>query len=498
MLALRSVKARALVPVGLLVFGCGDADYEGESAGAGYVDTITQEMTTKCGADKYQGPQGADVSKWQGDFNWTAAGVVFGFARVSDGLNYPDSWFDANWQKMKAAGILRGCYQFFRPAQDAVAQANMVVQKVGRLGTGDLPCVIDVEATDGQTPATVASRVQTWLDVVERGTGKKPIIYTGPYFWESNVRSTAFGGYPLWIAHYGPSCPSIPNGWSNWTFWQYCDGNTQYCSNGKGWDRNVFNGTLDELKGFAGQPAAPTYAAAYVTQSFPLASSALEMTSGDVIPSFITLKNVGTATWDSNTRLGTTEPRDRASAFADGSWLGPNRPAAVSGRVAPGESFQFDFSLRAPSAPGTYFEFFGVVQEGVTWFPTPPDNQLQAQILVREAEGSGGAAGAGAGGRAGAPGAAGAASGGAAGEMGSGGSAWGTGASANLGGTPGRAGTAGSDSGQATRVVGGEEDEGCACRAAGTASGSSKAGWVALLALLGWHARRRRRPAGKR
>lgn len=459
--------------------GCGD-DYEGESAGAGYeIGESSEALTKVCGAGKYTGPQGADVSKYQGNFDWNAAGVTFGYARISDGTTYIDSYFDSNWQKMKAAGVLRGAYQYFRPGQSATAQANMVVQKVGKLGAGDLPCVIDVEATDGQSAAAIASKVQTWLDIVEQGTGKRPVIYTGPYFWQDKVGSTAFGKYPLWIAHYGATCPSIPAPWTKWTFWQYCDGNTQYCSNGKGWDRDVFNGTDAELQAFAGGTVAPTYGASFVEQSFPLAVTALQMKAGETIPAFITLKNSGTAPWDSNTRLGTTEPRDRQSEFADSSWLAPNRPAAVTGTVAPGQSYKFTFNLHAPSTPGTYNEYFGVVQEGVTWFSDsgqggPPDNQLQAQIVVAEAEPTGGA-------------------GGSAGAAPTTGGDAGAGAGAGAGGAAGEPGTGGvaSGSGQQETHALGDEDEGCGCKLAGGSS-ERRSTPYALLAALGLFALRRR------
>jgi hypothetical protein len=142
------------------------------------------------------------------------------------------------------------------------------------------------------------------------------------------------------------------------------------------------------ISGYIGPVGLSTpYGASYVGQSFPLASTALKMVEGQTIPSYIELKNTGTKTWDSSTKLGTTQPRDRASVFADSSWLAPNRPAAVSGTVAPGGSFKFKFDLHAPDKPGTYHEFFGVVQEGVAWFSDPgqggpADNDLEVQIDV--------------------------------------------------------------------------------------------------------------------
>jgi hypothetical protein len=133
------------------------------------------------------------------------------------------------------------------------------------------------------------------------------------------------------------------------------------------------------------------YAASYVSQSFPLASTALTMVEGQTIPSFIELKNTGTKTWDSNTRLGTTQPRDRNSVFADSSWTSPSRPSSVTGTVAPGASYKFDFALHAPDKAGTYYEYFGVVQEGVAWFSDaaqggPADDMLEIQVKVIEPE----------------------------------------------------------------------------------------------------------------
>jgi lysozyme len=226
------------------------------SAGPENVGTTSEALTTVCGAKPSDPVQGRDVSIYQGNFDWQAqknAGVDFGYARISDGLGSIDSQFANNWSKMKAAGVLRGAYQFFEPGQDPVAQANMMVQKVGgMLGAGDLPCMIDVEATGGQSPGTIASRIQTWLDIVEKGTGRTPFIYTGAYFWQDYVQSANFGKYPLWIANYGATCPLVPNGWKTWLMWQYSDG-------GGSLDHDVFNGTLGQLQGYAAPPNTPPH-----------------------------------------------------------------------------------------------------------------------------------------------------------------------------------------------------------------------------------------------
>jgi GH25 family lysozyme M1 (1,4-beta-N-acetylmuramidase) len=255
---MRTTLRLSLLPLALplvtaLVPACG-------GAGTEPVGSSTQAVTEKCGASANGPVQGVDVSDYQGNFDWAAAHVKFGYAQVSDGLYSPDWSFDGNWSRMKNAGVLRGAYQFFEPEQDEVAQANMLIAKVGHLGPGDLPAMIDVEVTRGESPSTIGARVRTWLETVEKGTGLRPMIYTGSYFWEDDV-GTDLKEYPIWIAAYGPSCPSLPDdGWSNWTMWQYSDG-------GGSLDHDVFNGTPDQLKALSGSPPAPPTVVTHVGAS---------------------------------------------------------------------------------------------------------------------------------------------------------------------------------------------------------------------------------------
>jgi lysozyme len=331
--------------------------------------------------------EGIDVSYYQGTIDWNGvkgSGIAFAVTRISDGLNFPDTQFDRNWAAIKSAGLIRGAYQYFEPGQDELAQADKVVQKVGRLGAGDLPVQLDMEVTGGQPAATIVSKMKAWSDRVTAGTGKRPMVYTAKYFWNDNVGSTDFASYPLWVANYGVSCPNTPDAWSSWLIWQYGDNGTVAGISG-GVDVDRFNGTRADLEHFVG--TTPDYAAAYVSQSFPLASNGMTMTAGATVPAYIELRNVGAKTWDGSTRLATSDPRDRTSAFAAPNWLSPARLASVTGTVAPGATYRFQFDFRAPATPGTYEEFFGVVQEGVAWFSDPgeggpPDHQLENKIEV--------------------------------------------------------------------------------------------------------------------
>lgn len=450
--------------------------------------------------------KGLDVSSYQGSITWAsvkAAGNDFAIARISDGSAL-DSDFATNWAGMKAAGLIRGAYQYFEPGQDPTTQANIVISAVGKLGNGDLPVTADMEATGGQSAATIVAHLQTWVAAVEAGTGKTPMVYTASGYWNSSVGgSTAFGSLPLWVANWGVTCPSMPTGWSNWAFWQTSDTGSVSGISGAV-DLDEFNGSLAQLQSFAGGGTTTgdggtpgIYAATYVSQSWPLATTTMMMNACDVVHANIVFKNTGTTTWDSNTRLATTQPRDRMSVFADGNWLAGNRLAAVTGTVPPGSTYQFDFDFHAPATAGMYDEFFGLVEEGVAWFSDPgqggpPDNDIEAKIQVVATDG-GPCAPVGSHDAGVSPGDAGATTGDA-GTSSGGGDAGavgpdGGGSSGSSSGGTGSGSGGGSGGNNAAAPTSGSN--GCGCVAAGTETSSLAPGALALA--VAFAARRRRR-----
>ena len=207
--------------------------------------------------------------------------------------------------------------------------------------------------------------------------------------------------------------------------------------------------------------AAPDWSAAFVSQTWPYASQpAFQVKCGESVTGKLVMKNTGAKAWDGNTKLGTTMQRDRKSIFAGSHWLAPNRAAAISGTVAPGANGTFSFAFDGPTGadckPGTYMEYFGVVQEGVAWFSDngqggPPDNQLDALIdLVPGDPTRGGADMGGGGGGAGGGGDPGATADGGAGDPndpGSGSTGGGNPESGDGNGTGGNAGTPASHGG---------------------------------------------------
>jgi lysozyme len=190
---------------------------------------------------------GIDVSYFQQTIDWRRvyrAGIRFAFIRVSDGADNRDPMFALNWLEARRAGVARGAYQYFRPDQSAVAQADLMISAV-RDGGADLPPVLDLEITAGLPIATVVERARAWLDRVRGQLGVEPIVYTGGDLWRTGG-ADPLTRQPLWLAHYTTACPIVPAAWARWTFWQHTDHGAVPGIEGSV-DLDLFAGTPGEL-----------------------------------------------------------------------------------------------------------------------------------------------------------------------------------------------------------------------------------------------------------
>ena len=190
--------------------------------------------------------RGIDVSDYQPNVSWQAVateGIVFSFVKSTEGATLVSQTFARNWAAMKAAGIQRGAYHFFRPASSVQGQIDLFLKTV-KLEAGDLPAVLDLETTGGLSADQLCDRAAIWLEAVEKATLMRPIIYTYPGFWD-NLGTKRLADYPLWIAHYTTAEePWVPGGWKTWTFWQYSDTGTVSGISGNV-DTNIFESVAE-------------------------------------------------------------------------------------------------------------------------------------------------------------------------------------------------------------------------------------------------------------
>ena len=222
--------------------------------------------------------QGIDISVYQPKVDWPkvqqATGISFVLVKASQS-NWPDPLFAKHWADTKAAGLLRGAYHFLRQAADPQQQVTAFLNALGQ-DPGELAPILDIEDTRVTDPAQYAAAAQLWLQQVENQLHRRPIIYTGGWWWDPNMLIAGHypawaGGYPLWVASWplrtgvptpaqldqGQFTPVMPKSWTTWQFWQYTgdlalvDGITDDRGRPARVDLDVFNGTVDDLRGNA-------------------------------------------------------------------------------------------------------------------------------------------------------------------------------------------------------------------------------------------------------
>ena len=188
---------------------------------------------------------GIDVSAYQGRIDWpqvAAHQVRFAFIKATEGVTLRDPRFRRNWREARAVGIYRGAYHYFQPNYDGAQQATLFVHNVP-LAAGDLPPVLDVEASNFHDVAVMRQNVTTWLRLIERHYGVRPILYSNYNFYKRHLAGH-FDQYPLWLAHYEVEKPSLPR--EKWLIWQHSDESHVPGIRGPV-DFNVFQGNFEKL-----------------------------------------------------------------------------------------------------------------------------------------------------------------------------------------------------------------------------------------------------------
>ena len=193
---------------------------------------------------------GIDISHYQGDVNWnrleqTRQGqfpINFIFMKATEGGDYADDKFVANFDSAKVHGFIRGAYHFYNPQTDANKQADFFINTV-KLEPGDLPPVLDIEKK-GRNVEKLQQGLKIWLQKVEEHYGVKPIIYASYKFKTRYLNDSIFDTYPYWIAHYYVDSVRYQG---DWKFWQHTDVGTLPGIDEEV-DLNVFNGSLSEME----------------------------------------------------------------------------------------------------------------------------------------------------------------------------------------------------------------------------------------------------------
>lgn len=165
---------------------------------------------------------GIDVSNHQGKIDWDrVAGdrTRFAYIKASEGGDFTDVRFAANWRSAGAAGVRRGAYHFFTLCRHGKDQAANFLS-IAHPDQKALPPAVDLELT-GNCPARparqdVLAELVAFLGPVEAAWGRPALLYVGRD-WEQTYPVLARSGRERWlVSHVVP--PPEP-----WTVWQGSD-----------------------------------------------------------------------------------------------------------------------------------------------------------------------------------------------------------------------------------------------------------------------------------
>ncbi|MFN8383423.1 MAG: GH25 family lysozyme [Anaerolineales bacterium] len=229
-----------------------------------FSDYWTRAIVGDAYADIFVRAAGIDVSYWDAEIDWPSVkdfGVEFVFMRATEGITYQDPTLVERWELVRSIGVPRSAYHFFRANVDPIKQAEFYIQTLGDANSdAELPPIFDIETNEGKSREEIMAGAKVWLDIVQQYFGKRPIIYSGrrflqEYFSDQNGSAPTWASqYPLWFAEYPSNYSdgldiSLPQGWTEWAFWQYSDKGVVPGINASA-DMNVFNGSASDLRKF--------------------------------------------------------------------------------------------------------------------------------------------------------------------------------------------------------------------------------------------------------
>ncbi|MFJ8789913.1 glycoside hydrolase family 25 protein [Streptomyces sp. NPDC102462] len=153
--------------------------------------------------------RGMDVSAYQGTQNWAAHkgdGVVFAFAKASEGRRSRDAKFDSHITGIIKAGLVPGAYHFAWPNQDVDEEAANYIgavrahAKKGFTHWLDLERYADGRNYSGRSAAQIKSWAAAWIAAVRAAfPGQRVGVYTSG---DDLAAGRVPDGVPLWYPAY--------------------------------------------------------------------------------------------------------------------------------------------------------------------------------------------------------------------------------------------------------------------------------------------------------
>lgn len=172
--------------------------------------------------------RGLDVSEFQGEIDWEKVytdGKRAVYIRSSLGSDYIDSRFEENYAGAKEAGLKVGFYHYVTAVNTAQAreQARFFVDVI-RGKEFEMRPAMDFEYFADLSSNQINAIGKAFIDELVSYSGKPAVVYSDSYDARTLWNGEIYENYPLWVAEWNVSAPSVNGKWSGWVGWQYTDG----------------------------------------------------------------------------------------------------------------------------------------------------------------------------------------------------------------------------------------------------------------------------------
>lgn len=167
---------------------------------------------------------GIDVSNYQKDIDWRTTAkddnIKFVYIKATEGATHKQHRYRRNIENARRHGIKVGSYHFMTTTASVQSQFENFIS-VALPEEQDLVPLLDVEKRGGWTIKQLQDSVMKFAILLEQHYGCKPMIYASSSYF-NNYLGSQFAHYPLFIARYAKSEPSLYYG-AKWILWQFSD-----------------------------------------------------------------------------------------------------------------------------------------------------------------------------------------------------------------------------------------------------------------------------------
>ncbi len=174
----------------------------------------------------YDGYDGIDVSKYQGDINWDAVArnphIQFVYIKATEGASHVDKNYKKNIREAREAGLSVGSYHFFTSQKSPQEQFRNFKRFVNHAEQDLLP-MVDVEHTGNRQASRkqLQQSLAIFMELVKKEYGKYPLLYS-QYKFYNDMLAPEFNKFFIFIARYGDAKPTLKGG-GKYNIWQFSE-----------------------------------------------------------------------------------------------------------------------------------------------------------------------------------------------------------------------------------------------------------------------------------